>query len=325
MFLARAIGQPAREVEDGDNPGGIVWWDLLRPTDAEIARAERLGGLHVPRRAEVEEIESSSRQYQRDGAVYLSMPLVRRSEAGDVAQVYPLGLVLSHDRLMTVRYSDYHAFDALGTDLAGGGQHASAPELAIALFEAIVNRLADVLEHLDGTLNARSRTIFAPEGRGRQAAVAGRLRASLRDLGAGGDLASAVRDSLLGVDRSTRFLADCGMFRDEDGLRGRLVLLARDVTSLTDFVGHTTNKVQFLLDATLGFISIDQNDNMKVLTVISAIGIPPTLIAGIYGMNFKVMPELNWAYGYWYSLALMAASAIMPLFVFWRLGWIGNR
>ena len=102
----------------------------------------------------------------------------------------------------------------------------------------------------------------------------------------------------------------------------RLGAVATDVASLNDYQAHLSNKVQFLLDAVLGFITIEQNDLFKVLTIVSVVGIPPTLMAGIYGMNFKVMPELNWAWGYPYGLAVIALSAILPLIWFKRRGWL---
>jgi len=86
-----------------------------------------------------------------------------------------------------------------------------------------------------------------------------------------------------------------------------------------------SNKVQFLLDATLGFINIEQNNGIRLLTVVSFIGVLPTLIASIYGMNFKNIPELNWTYGYLYALGMMATTIAGPLFVFWRKGWLGAR
>jgi magnesium transporter len=101
----------------------------------------------------------------------------------------------------------------------------------------------------------------------------------------------------------------------------RLTAVGKDVTSLNDYEGQLSNKVQFLLDAVLGFISIEQNDLFKVLTIVSVVGIPPTLVVGIYGMNFKFMPELNWAWGYPIALAIVGLSALIPLLWFkWR-GW----
>src|SRR5579883_3296755 len=103
--------------------------------------------------------------------------------------------------------------------------------------------------------------------------------------------------------------------------RGKLKSIARDVASLSDYERHLSDKIQFLLDASLGMINVDQNDIFKILTLVSVVGIPPTLIASMYGMNFKDMPELSWTYGYPYGLAVIVLSALIPLAWFkWR-GW----
>jgi magnesium transporter len=105
------------------------------------------------------------------------------------------------------------------------------------------------------------------------------------------------------------------------GFEPRLKAVSKDVASLNEYEADLSSKVQFLLDAVLGFITIEQNDLFKVLTIVSVVGIPPTLMAGIYGMNFKFMPELDWAWGYPFGLGIIALSALIPLIWFkWR-GW----
>ena len=111
---------------------------------------------------------------------------------------------------------------------------------------------------------------------------------------------------------------------DEYGgaLLPRLLTVRQDVASLSDYDAQLTNKVQFLLDATLGFINIEQNNGIKILTVVSVVGIPPTLIASMYGMNFKNMPELQWEYGYLYGIVMIVLSGVIPLLWFRKRGWI---
>jgi magnesium transporter len=105
-------------------------------------------------------------------------------------------------------------------------------------------------------------------------------------------------------------------------MRDRMKSLRQDVASLSDYDGHLNGKMQFLLDATLGLINNAQNNIIKVLTVVSVVGIPPTLFASIYGMNFKDMPELNWSYGYPYGLTVIVLSAVIPLIWMKIRGWI---
>ncbi|GBR46336.1 magnesium/cobalt transporter CorA [Gluconobacter roseus] len=325
MFLVRPAGAPARETGPDVDISKAVWLDLINPTPDEIARAEKALGTHVPRRDELEEIESSSRHHEEDGVLYLSTPLVRREE--DTAFSLPIGFVLTDHRLVTVRYADYYGFDIVGRrqaerDPAKGDP--SANELLVEIIEEVINRLADILEGLGRALDAISRRVFRADHPRDPARAGEMLRETLRRLGHAGDLASMTRDSLLGLDRILIYIGD-RTEKDPQALKTRIKVAGRDIASLNDFDAQTVNKVQFLLDATLGFISIEQNDGMKVLTVVSAIGILPTLIAGIYGMNFHDMPELSWKYGYPYGLTLMALSVILPLFWFWRRGWFGAR
>ncbi|GBR44140.1 magnesium transporter CorA family protein [Neokomagataea thailandica] len=338
MLLTRPIGTPAYEMGPHTRLDSIPWVDLLNPTEDEITRATEKLGIHIPSRAELSEIESSSRHYERDGALYLSGPLVRRYETGPV--IRPVGFILSPTHLITIRYADYPAFDRIGLALAEHTAENPAPtptNLLTDLIEDIINRLADLLENVGHTLDTLSHCIFSSDDRQRHHTRSGAtLRTTLRHLGNTGDLASMIRDSLLSIDRIRLHLdtitahtlahtqtppkADHALTTDL--IHNRLDTAGRDIASLNEFNTQINNKVQFLLDATLGFINIEQNDGMKILTVASSIGIMPTLIAGIYGMNFRIMPELNWSFGYPFAILLMLSSIALPLFWFWRRGWL---
>jgi magnesium transporter len=133
---------------------------------------------------------------------------------------------------------------------------------------------------------------------------------------------SFIRDSQVGAARIVPYVLSTAADWLPQDLKPRLDTLRQDVASLNDFDTHLNDKVQFLLDATLGFINIAQNNVMKVLTVASVVGIPPVLVAGIYGMNFKSMPEYDWSWGYAYGLALIVVTGLVPLAIFrWR-NWI---
>jgi len=326
MFLAHPVGRPVHEILAADDAQDVSWLDLVDPTEDEIRLAEAVSGISLPRREALEEIESSSRHYRKGDVIYLSTPLVRM--INDALTAYPVGMVVSERWFITLRYANYTAFETMSRDLAANDVDfalSDVPELVIHLLETVVNRLADILESAGHTLATISRTVFTSTRPRRHVRNADVLRQTLRELGASGDLTSSIRESLLGVDRIGMYLGDARYFEFRDTLQARLRILGRDVASLNDYVAQMTVKVQFLLDATLGFISIDQNDGMKLLTVVSFVGITPTLLAGIYGMNFKIMPELEWHYGYFYALCLMLASVLLPLFIFWRRGWFGDR
>jgi magnesium transporter len=147
------------------------------------------------------------------------------------------------------------------------------------------------------------------------------LRHSLDVVGHAGDHLSRIRESLLGLQRVIMFVLKSanGWLSQESS--GNLKIARRDIVSLVDFEAHLSGKTQFLLDAILGFINTEQNDIFKVLTIVSVVGIPPTLIASMYGMNFHDMPELGWRWGYPYGLALIALSILVPIIWFRRRGW----
>jgi magnesium transporter len=330
MLLANPGAAPRYPVLAGPHVSAgadAVWLDLLSPTEEERAQAERATGLRVPSEGELAEIESSSRVYARGGALYLSTPMSYRSEDG-VSQVAPLGFVVSPTRLITVRFAAAPAFDAFAErfaegearDAAGGVCSASA---FTGLLEALVDRLADVLEHVGGDLDAISRRVFRPEMPPRRSdRVDAALRATLRQVGRLGDALSNIRDTLLGVSRIVNFAPEAARDWLPEALRPRFTTLRQDLASLTEYDAQLTNKVQLLLDATLGFISIEQNNSIKVLTVVSVVGVPPTLVASIYGMNFEHIPELHWPHGYAYGLTVIALSALLPLAWFRWKGWV---
>lgn len=306
----------------GDSPvPKPVWWDLLDGTDEERATVERSTGLQVPTKAQISEIESSSRLYIEGDALYLSAPVISRSESG-TPMVSSIGLVLSPHCLVTVRFAALPVLETFAARFDASAVAATtSSEAFVSLLEAIVDRLADVLEQIGAHLDEISDTVFH-SGERRPGRADRALRETLRHVGRTGDHVSKLRDSLLAFDRMVPFVMDNGETWIPQKLHPRSRTLRRDIASLKDYDEHLSNKVQFLLDASLGLIGIQQSDIFKILTVVSVVGIPPTLVAGIYGMNFKNMPELNWAWGYEYGWALIIISAVVPL-IWCRLrGWI---
>lgn len=318
--------EPPPGLAGAELPTDVVWIDLMKPDPAEIAFVEEATKLAMPSMDDLSEIETSSRLRAEANALYVNTPLIYRAEF-DEPIATPVGFVLTADRLITIRFAELSAFTAL----ANRKMPSDAPPLTSStvfadLIEAIVDRLADVLERTATDLDFLSRRLFRANpaerlSRRRRAVESVSLRILLRRIGQNGDLVSKIRDSLLGVARIVPFVLSLGGEWLPREVKPRLETVRQDVASLNDYDGHLANKVQLLLDATLGMISIEQNNIIKVLAVVSVVGIPPTLIASMYGMNFKYMPELDWAWGYPYALALIAVSALVPLIWFkWR-GW----
>lgn len=305
----------------GATLGEAVWIDLLSGSDAERTEVEAATRLRLPTKDDIEEIETTSRVYVEDGALYVSTPILTGHDCAKDS-LTALGLVLTPKRLVTVRFADLPAF----VELNQGFARLKAPTSAdtfLRLLEIIVDHTADALERAGAELEGVSHAAFRSEARQRRhARLSAELRASLRKLGRMSDGVSHLRDSLLGLGRIVAFVHEAAGDIELKLSPARLNAIRADIASLNDYQAHLTNKVQFLLDATLGFISIQQNEIVKTLTVVSVVGVPPVLIAGIYGMNFRVMPELNWALGYPFALGLIVVSGLIPLVLLkWR-GWM---
>jgi magnesium transporter len=317
-------GRPKRIPDPHDQAAlrNAVWIDLLSPTQEEAARVADASGLALPTEADLSEIESSSRLATRNGALYLSLPLVSMV---DGPRGVAAGFILSPDRLLTIRFAPSRVFDAFAERVPRGEiESRHSAHILVGLLEAIVDRQADTLEQVRADLDSISHRIFGmgveqTSGRKKEDAL---LRRTLGTLGQIGDLISHVRETQVGAARIVPYVESTAADWLPKELAPRLATLRGDIASVSDFDTHLNDKLQFLLDATLGFINIAQNNVMKVLTVVSIVGIPPTLIAGIYGMNFKGMPEYDWAWGYPYGLTVIAVSAILPLLVLRRRGWV---
>jgi magnesium transporter len=307
-----------------------VWIDLLAPTAEESAAVRQATGLRVPTEDQISEIESSSRLAFEGGAYYVSAPLIAKGAEGEHL-LTPIGFVYSSRVLLTVRFGALPSIDAAHAQ-AGAQPLKSAEEALLRIFELVVDRAADGLEHAGAECDELSRAAFRG---GRQtgqatpnrtskgtAKAANQLAAALRRIGGVAERVSRIRDELLGLGRIGAYMMESGLEGAPPVSATRLKAVRADVASLTDYQAHLSGKVQFLLDATLGFINIEQNEIVKTLTIASVVGIPPVLIAGIYGMNFRVMPELHWSFGYPLALALIVVSGLLPLWWFKRRGWM---
>lgn len=300
---------------------GTAWIDLIQPTAEEIARVETEFSVRVPSREQLDEIESSSRLRAEGKRLYLSMPVATPHDIIDAAPS-PLGFVISPELLITVRYRDSRSFTKARESIVGTGPSSSTSIFA-TLLEAMVDTDADVLEKTARELGEISRRVFRRNDSrpSRGPRLNRRLRQALAAVGDTGEHLSQLRESLMGLQRITAFAAEMGQSWLGQDTQARLKTVLQDLSSLADFEAHLSGKTQFLLDATLGFINTEQNDIFKVLTIVSVVGIPPTLIASMYGMNFHNMPELSWPWGYQYGLTLIATSTVLPILWFkWR-GW----
>jgi magnesium transporter len=230
--------------------------------------------------------------------------------------------ILAGPRFITVRYAEPHAFSIfLARCKKPDANLVNGSAVLVGLIEAIVDRLADFIERVQAKVETLSRSIF--EMRGTTTSRQRRFDALLRSVGREGEITSLARESAYSLGRLLTFLTHAANERKNDKLiKDRIRTAARDVQSLTDHISFLSGKIIFLLDATLGMVSIQQNDIIKIFSIAAVVLLPPTLVASVYGMNFELMPELKWFFGYPFALVLMVVSAVLPYLYFKRKGWL---
>jgi magnesium transporter len=303
--------------ETGTIPEGAVWFDLVSPTLAEDKLLERSLGIAVPTREEMQEIEVSSRLYLENGARYMTATLMCQSDTTS-PKTTAVTFILSGHKLVTVRYDEPKPFTLITAKLARAcAPTVSGETVLMDLLDAVIDRAADILEKAGADIDRVSHDIFEPEGRRANRSMTYQYIFKL--IGRKGDLTSKVRESLVSIGRLVLFLAnEADTMKWPKEMRQQLKSMQRDVQSLNDHVTYLGNKVTFLLDAMIGVMSVEQNNIIKLFSVAAVVLMPPTLIASIYGMNFKHMPELDLSFGYPMALVLMLIAAILP---FWFFKW----
>lgn len=315
--VERLVVQPWTSI-----PADAVWIDLLSPSDDERRYLDSSLALSLPTREEMQEIEPSSRLYQEGEAVYMTATVISHADdpnpTGDV-----ITFVLCKSCLLTIRYVEPKSIANFVAKASKQPTLLSSPEEAlVGLLESVVDRIADILERLGAELDSISKEIFQEGRRRRASKTENHLRSVLRRLGRCDDLASTSRESLLSITRLVRYLSQVCEAPNRKDQKARLAEAAGDVASLSEYAGFEAYKVQFLLDATLGMINIEQNAIIKIFSVVAVVFLPPTLVASVYGMNFKFLPELEWPWGYPFAILVMVASAILPYVYFKRKGWL---
>lgn len=303
-------------------PADALWFDLLEPTPEEEKAVERTLGIDVPTREEMREIESSNRLYEENGVLYMTATIVTKLDT-DLPQSTQATFILAGAKLVTNRYTDPLPFRRF---ITYGETHpascSSAPTLLVGLLESIINRIADVIERVAADCDQISSEVFASGRRGQRVATSRDFRQVLARVGQSGELVSKARESLVSLGRLLAFVQQATNSGVTQEVRTRFRTLSRDVLAMSDHASFLGDKVQFVLDATLGMVTIDQNNILKIFSVVTVFLLPPSVIAGFYGMNFEHIPWLHQPWGWYAALGMMVASAMLPWLWFKRKGWL---
>ena len=322
VYVLRGTTLEPHPLEAGEGiPEAALWLDLINPTPEEDKLVEQRVGVAIPTREEMQEIEISSRLYVENGARYMTATLMCQSDT-DMPRTTAVTFILAGHRLVTVRYDEPKPFALVEHKLARSCMPGISGEMVLMeLLDAVIDRCADILERAGSEVDQVSHDIFEPESA--RHGQAKRYSQILIAIGRKGDLTSKVRESLVSIGRVVTFLSAVveGVKWSKD-MREQLKTMQRDVGSLTDHASYLSNKITFTLDAMLGVVNLEQNNIIKLFSVMAVVLMPPTLIASIYGMNFKAMPELEWAHGYPMALVMMLMAAVLPYFLFKWKKWL---
>jgi magnesium transporter len=300
-------------------PKDALWFDLFEPTKEEDRQVEEYLGISIPTRDEMQDIEPSNLLYQENGARYMTARILCRSDT-DAPKLTPISFIITDKALVTVRYDEPRSFVLFSNRVLKPGTCSVQPEAVLdGLLEAIIDRAAEVLRRVGDEIEMTSRSVFETE-----VATADRgkgFHTVIRSLGRHGDLISNVQESMVSLERMLLYLsANMARPKRSSGFEAEWRTAVRDVQSIEQHASFLSSKMQFVLDATLGLVSLEQNRIVKIFSVLAVIFMPPTLVASIYGMNFKTgMWELEWSYGYPMALFMMLCAAIFPyLFFKWK-------
>ena len=308
--------EPGEHLDDN-----VIWLDLLNPEHAEDKAVEVCVGVEIPTQEDMSEIEASSRLYVDNGARYMTVPLLAGSRSGQPGLVN-VSFILAGNRLVTVRHAEPRVialFIQRVCKLANGPD--TGETVLMGLLDAIIDRTADILENVGSEVEEVSKKVFA-DHKGQVRAKRDYM-AILRRVGGHSEILSMARESLVAISRMVGFLST-----DLEGktvsaqARSQLAVIRRDAESLRDHASYLGDKIIFLLDATVGMVTIEQNDLVKLFSVVSVILMPPMLIASTYGMNFRFMPELETSWGYPIALFAMLVSAVVPYLIFRLKRWL---
>jgi magnesium transporter len=309
-----------------EGSGDVVWIDLLDPTPEEIKAVEAAVNVSLPTRNEAQEIEISSRLYIENRALFMTATILVRANNPN-STTTPVTFAYRPGRLVTLRFDDPAPFRSFGTRYERNPElFPTSQKVLLGLFDEIVDRIADILELVATDLNDLSNTIFMGESR-----EPGTLNYTdlLRRIGQDGARTANARESLVSLQRVHGFFTETVGTLSQEQVDESWRITGKDVIALADHANFVSSKVTFILDATQGRINSDQNTInsqqnkiIKLFSVLAVVLLPPTLIASIYGMNFRHMPELQWTWGYPLSLALMLISAVVPYLIFKYKRWL---
>ncbi len=302
-------------------PENTIWIDLLNISLTEEKHLENLLHIDIPTPDEISNICVSNRLYKKDNAIYITITfyLDKTNNLFDL-EPHRITFILVNNILITIRDFDCSLFTNFLNffDITNINHESMSLSILTTFIENIINDTSALLEQVTHKLNTQNETIIDPSNETNKTSY----KIILKEIANIGEVISKIQESLISLSRMLNFLLQVNTLNQRTDFNINTKIFLKDIGALTEHASFLSSKLNFILDATLGLINIEQNSIIKIFSIASVIFLPPTLIASIFGMNFKFMPELNLSFGYPLSLLLMLASAILSFMFFKMKNWL---
>ncbi len=289
----------------------VIWIDMILPTHDEIIFIENTFDVKFPTKQETEEIEISSRYWEESNRIEInSFFLVTNNENPHNETV---SFIFSDQLLISIRYASLYTFDEFNRKFFASPKHfESGYDIFCKLIDIRIDADADIVEKLLRDINRLRRQVLSDYTNDDEE--------MLEKIAALEDLNMKIRENLNDKQRILSAFLKSNKYKQV--LKNDITIMLKDIKSLMDYTDFNFQRLDYLQNIFVGMLTVDQNKVIKIFTIVNVIFLPPTLIASIYGMNFEIMPELDWSYGYLFSIVIMIISGILPVYIFKRKGFI---
>lgn len=296
-------------LDNQEDKNNVIWIDMFMPTIAEVKAVEKLFDMEFPTKQESEEIELSSRYWEEDNRIEINSYFLINDKKEPVNET--VSFILQEKLLISVRYKNLASFNTFAKKLlATPRDYKNGYSIFCQIIDIRIDADADIIENLSKDITAIRKKVFNDDFDN---------EAVLEQISIFEDLNMKIRENLTDKQRILNSLLKSQRFVDD---RKDIPIMLKDIRSLIDHTNFNFERLDYLQNIFVGLLSVEQNKVIKIFTIVNVIFLPPTLIASIYGMNFDLMPELHWEYGYLFAIGVMILAAISPLLIFKKKGWI---
>ena len=287
----------------------VIWIDMFTPTLQEVKTVENIFSIEFPTKQESEEIELSSRYWEEGNRIEINSYFLINDKKDPVNET--VSFILQDDLLISVRYKKLASFDAsIKKLLSSPREYRTGYSIFSQIIDIRIDTDADIIEELNRDIAAIRKQAFNDDVENEDL---------LEQMSTFENLNMKIRENLTDKQRILNSLLKSQKISDD---KSELSIMLKDIRSLIDHTNFNFERIDYLQNIFIGLLSVEQNKVIKIFTIVNVIFLPPTLIASIYGMNFDIMPELNWEYGYLFSIGVMILAAVTPLIIFKKKGWI---